>query len=107
MKKLCKTGIILIPIMIVLFVAGISSYSSACEACNRLFLAQLQGSERSGTLVSQELLATIAAQESIGRNNPAGNYPIAPGSAPVPSATVSTGLNAATMSNQVVYDDGR
>jgi nitrite reductase (NO-forming) len=51
----------------------------ACEACNRLFLAQLQGPERSGTLVSNELLATIAAQEAIGRNNPASSYGIVPG----------------------------
>ncbi|MFO7997811.1 MAG: multicopper oxidase domain-containing protein [Bacteroidales bacterium] len=51
----------------------------ACEACNRLFLAQLQGPERSGTLVSNELLATIAAQEHVGRNNPASAFGIAPG----------------------------
>lgn len=51
----------------------------ACEACDRLFLAQLQGPERSGTLVSKELLATIAAQEHVGRNNPASVLGIAPG----------------------------
>lgn len=49
---------------------GIFQTSNACEACNRLFLAQLKG-ERSGSLVSQELLATIASQELVGRNNPA------------------------------------
>jgi nitrite reductase (NO-forming) len=105
MKKLCKTGII-IPIMIVLLVAIISSETNACEACNRLFFAQLQGPERSGSLVSKELLATIAAQESIGRNNPSGNYPIAPGSTPVQLASVSSGLTPSTMSNRVVYDEG-
>ncbi|MBW6496953.1 MAG: multicopper oxidase domain-containing protein [Bacteroidales bacterium] len=43
---------------------------NACEACNRLFLAQLKN-QRAGSLVSQELLATISAQEHIGRNNQA------------------------------------
>lgn len=49
---------------------GIYQTSNACEACNRLFLAQLKG-DRSGSLVSQELLTTIASQEHVGRNNPA------------------------------------
>ncbi len=44
----------------------------ACEACNRLFLGQLKN-QRFGSLVSEELLATISAQEHIGRNNPASN----------------------------------
>jgi nitrite reductase (NO-forming) len=45
--------------------------SMACEACNRLFLAQLQGEQRAGSLVAKELLATINAQQNVGRNNPA------------------------------------
>lgn len=53
-----------------LFLPGIYQSADACEACNRLFLGQLQN-QRAGSLVSQELLATIAAQENIGRNNPA------------------------------------
>jgi nitrite reductase (NO-forming) len=49
--------------------------SFACEACNRLFLAQLQGSDRAGSLVSQELLATIAAQEALLRSSGAAISP--------------------------------
>jgi nitrite reductase (NO-forming) len=37
--------------------------SSACEACNRMFLESLKGKDREGSLVSRELLSTIAAQE--------------------------------------------
>ncbi len=43
--------------------------ANACEACNKMFLRQLSESERTGGLVSQELLATIEAQQHIGRNN--------------------------------------
>jgi len=42
----------------------------ACEACNRLFLANLLSNQREGSLVSKELLATIAAQESYNGKNP-------------------------------------
>ena len=52
------------------FLPGFLHEAAACEACNRLFLGQLQN-QRAGSLVSEELLATIAAQEHIGRNNPA------------------------------------
>ncbi|MDX9941032.1 MAG: multicopper oxidase domain-containing protein [Bacteroidales bacterium] len=52
------------------FGVGIPREANACEACNRLFLGQLQN-QRAGSLVSQELLASIAAQQNIGRNNPA------------------------------------
>jgi nitrite reductase (NO-forming) len=38
--------------------------SSACEACNRMFLESLKGKDREGSLVSKELLSTIAAQEN-------------------------------------------
>jgi hypothetical protein len=70
-------------LIFLIFIVTAANPGKACEACNRLFLAQLQGKERAGTLVSKELLATIAAQEHIGRNNPAGSYPIAPGSPPI------------------------
>ncbi len=69
----------------------------ACEACNRLFLAQLKGAERDGSLVSRELLATIAAQEHIGRNNPAhtqagwSNSTIIPAGEEVPSGYDQSG----------------
>jgi nitrite reductase (NO-forming) len=55
---------------LVLLVTG-ANQSMACEACNRLFLAQLQGEQRAGSLVAKELLTTINAQQNIGRNNPA------------------------------------
>lgn len=42
----------------------------ACEACNRIFLAQL-GTTRSGGIVSKELLATITAQRATAMNDPA------------------------------------
>jgi len=57
-------------LFILLLLPGIFQQARACEACNRLFLAQLKG-ERAGSLVSQELLATIEAHENKGRNNPA------------------------------------
>ncbi len=74
-------------ILIVLLIVGSAYTSFACEACNRLFLAQLKGSERAGTLVSKELLATIAAQEHVGRNNPASSLGITPGGMPGPVLT--------------------
>jgi nitrite reductase (NO-forming) len=72
MKKLnFFTGFSLSLLLMIAISALSSNYVQACEACNRLFLSQLKGDERAGTLVSKELLATIAAQEGIGRNNPA------------------------------------
>lgn len=68
-----------------------SNISEACEACNRLFLAQLKGAEREGSLVARELLATIAAQEHIGRNNQAhlaagfSNNTVVPSNQPIPA----------------------
>ncbi len=56
--------------LLLFLLPGIFQTSNACEACNRLFLAQLKN-QRAGSLVSQELLATISAQEYVGRNNPA------------------------------------
>jgi len=38
--------------------------TSACEACNRLFMSSLKSEERAGSLVAKELLATIAAHEN-------------------------------------------
>ena len=40
-------------------------YSWACEACNNLFRQQIESGNRAGSLVSRELLATIAAQEGV------------------------------------------
>lgn len=61
-------GYILISSLLILIT---NQTTHACEACNQLFLRQLQESERAGGLVSKELLATIEAQQHIGRNNPA------------------------------------
>jgi nitrite reductase (NO-forming) len=68
-KKIIRqiSGFLLIAMLIA--IAGIQT-GYACEACNQLFLRQLQESEREGSLVSKELLATVAAQQHIGRNNP-------------------------------------
>ena len=55
---------------IFLFGFLISNDAFSCEACNRIFLAQL-GTTRSGDIVSRELLATIAAQRATTVNDPA------------------------------------
>lgn len=55
--------------LLVLFQA-IDSTGYACEACNRLFMANLLSNQRKGSLVSKELLATITAQESYNGKNP-------------------------------------
>ncbi len=57
-----------VTLLLGLMIIGLYS-GMACEACNRLFLSQLKSDERAGSLVSKELLATIAAQQNIGRNN--------------------------------------
>lgn len=74
--------------LLVLFQA-IAGNGYACEACNRLFLANLLSNQREGSLVSKELLATIAAQESYNGKNPewvssllASNNTIASGKVP-------------------------
>jgi nitrite reductase (NO-forming) len=58
-------------VMVIIFLSLIAVPGDlfACEACNQLFLRQLQEKEREGGLVSKELLATVAAQQNIGRNN--------------------------------------
>jgi len=55
-------------LVFVVFFSTIST-SFACEACNRIFLAQL-GTERAGSLASRQLLATIAAHKSTAVSNP-------------------------------------
>lgn len=70
------TGIFL---MLILLIA-IPERAAACEACNQLFLSQLKGDERSGSLVSKELLATISAQQNLASNRAiAGSFPNANG----------------------------
>lgn len=80
----------LIPVLIIALVLVSGSAAMACEACNRLFLAQLKGQERSGTLVAKELLATIAAQEHVGRNNPYSAVSITPGGTPGPASPAAS-----------------
>jgi nitrite reductase (NO-forming) len=53
--------------------------SSACEACNRMFLESLKGKEREGSLVAKELLSTIAAHESRSPLRQPGNNGPVPG----------------------------
>jgi nitrite reductase (NO-forming) len=57
--------------LLLVFVVFFSTISTgfACEACNRIFLAQL-GAERAGSLASRQLLATIAAHKSTAVSNP-------------------------------------
>jgi nitrite reductase (NO-forming) len=50
-------------IAILILLASVNQYTTACEACNRLFLSSLKSDERAESLVAKELLATIAAQE--------------------------------------------
>jgi nitrite reductase (NO-forming) len=60
-----KTFIRFLPLfMLIALFAPTGNEVSACEACNRMFLESLKTQERAGGLVSRELLATIAAQES-------------------------------------------
>ncbi len=62
MKTIQKTARIFIAsILVLLLVVASVSELIACEACNRLFLGQLHGPDRAASLVSRELLATIAA----------------------------------------------
>jgi nitrite reductase (NO-forming) len=68
-KTLFQQMIISLLLSMIIVLAG-NQTGYACEACNQLFLRQLQESEREGSLVSKELLATISAQQNIGRNNP-------------------------------------
>jgi len=49
----------------------VSASGYGCEACNRLFLKRLLSEQKEGSLVSQQLLATITAQELSAGNNPA------------------------------------
>lgn len=60
-------------LMSLVFIIAISEVQilQACEACNRLFLRELVGTLRSGTLASKELLAAIHAQKSAGIALPA------------------------------------
>lgn len=53
-----------------LFALLLGNEAFGCEACNRIFLAQL-GTTRSGDIVSRELLATISAQRATTVNDPA------------------------------------
>ncbi|MBW6478955.1 MAG: multicopper oxidase domain-containing protein [Bacteroidales bacterium] len=84
-------------LLMIAFLAISSKNVLSCEACNRLFLSQLKGEERAGTLVSKELLATIAAQEGIGRNNPVhtssgwANNTLIPSDQPVPEGYDQSG----------------
>ncbi len=98
MKKLNFFSGFSLSLLLMIAISAISSnYAQACEACNRLFLSQLKGEERAGSLVSKELLATIAAQENIGRNNPAhtfsgwANNTIIPSDQPVPAGYDQSG----------------
>lgn len=71
MRNLSPSLLLKTFLLLLIFLApGLQQEAQACEACNRLFLGQLQN-QRAGSLVSEELLSTIAAQEHIGRNNPA------------------------------------
>jgi len=96
-KKHESISVFIIIFILILTPAFIGNKAEACEACNRLFLSQLKGEERAGSLVSKELLATIAAQENIGRNNPAhtssgwANNTIIPSDQPVPAGYDQSG----------------
>ncbi len=54
---------------ILLIISTFANKSQACEACNRIYLAQL-GTTKAGGIVSKELLSTIAAQRSTTMNDP-------------------------------------
>jgi nitrite reductase (NO-forming) len=74
-----KRFIRIMPVIILIstLLALVYQDTSACEACNRLFMSSLKSEERAGSLVAKELLATIAAQDRSARDQiPAsGNLP--------------------------------
>ena len=62
--KIRRISVVLILLLALLFVQSPSVH--ACEACSRLFLKELIGTLRSGTLVSKELMNAISAQKEAG-----------------------------------------
>lgn len=88
-------------LLLAVLLVNIVDPAIACEACNRLFLANLLSDQREGSLVSKELLATILAQESRDGSNPewvsnllASNNLIASGKTPDMAALELPGTSA-------------
>ncbi len=107
-KKLTYTLTMITMVIVLMLISA--TRVNGCEACNRLFLNQL-GTNRAGTLASQELLATIAAHNTTTMNNPAwvneilaannllGETRAASSYSPAPSGSSNTVQGAASSGN--------